>query len=141
MPEQRLTRFVEECGEPRTEVTVERTLRGREAVEYVQRAQRDLPQPSRISRVMAAARAELDPSWRDARRLARDPNYRPVRAFTMEEAVSQGLLPPAAERLSQLDRLLSNAPDEQLDGNIPTPRSLPSLGDLGTTHDRLLGPG
>ena len=127
-------------AEPSGEVQVLRHFNQREAVDHVRQLERTRhgEGPSLVSRTLATARAELDPHWREARRLRADPNYRPVRGYTVAEAVSQGLLPPETERLSELDRLLSAAPVEQLDGSARPLGPLPSLGDFDHQTLRLL---
>lgn len=118
------------AGDGPGSVEVLRRYTQREAVAHVQELdrQRRADGPSVVQRSVAAIRARLDPNYAEARRLRRDPNYRPVRSFTVEEAVARGLLPPLEQRISELDRLLAQAPVEQLDGNIAAPRALPSLG-------------
>lgn len=121
-------------------VTVERVFRGQDILREL-KAQEPMPYhdgsaPSVVKKVLAAAKTAVDPDFAAYTKLARDPNYRPVRAFSRSQAERLGLL--TTDRTSQLDRLMDAAPTaERHEAALVTGQSmpLPMLADPGEKHD------
>lgn len=78
--------------------------------------------------------ARLDPNYRAYAKLRKDPSYRPVKAYTFEEAVRLKLVEPPGP--STLDLAMGAAPTQLEYDAHKTPPSVPELGPGGDAPER-----
>lgn len=122
-------------------VVVERVVYGADILKEL-RAQTAMPYhdgssgPSMVASAAARVRTALDSDLREYNRVRKDPEYRPVMAFSRVQAERLGLMSP--DRTSHLDRLLEAAPTaarHEAALQAGQAMSVPVLADPGEKHD------